>query len=90
MSRTYRREDSRKAERSRRKDARLAKVAAGDRDGHGMTAETRTGRCRAYLRSRGLFAYSGRRCERAAGHSGQHSTARSGIGAPFAFRWGRA
>ena len=47
-------------------------------------------RCRSYLRARGLFRYSGRRCTLAHGHTGQHSTPRHGLGAPFVFRWGGA
>ena len=45
--------------------------------------------CKSYLRGRGLFIYHGRRCTLEAGHTGQHSTPRNGLGAPFAFRWGR-
>jgi hypothetical protein len=48
-------------------------------------------RCKAYLRSRGILLFHpARRCELAAGHAGQHSCPRYGLGAPFTFRWGRA
>lgn len=47
-------------------------------------------RCRAYFYGRGVVRFAGRRCEMPAGHDGQHTCYRSGIGAPFVFRWGRA
>jgi hypothetical protein len=48
------------------------------------------GQCRSYFYGRGLYRFvTGRRCWLVAGHAGQHETWRSGLGAPFTFRWGR-
>jgi hypothetical protein len=48
-------------------------------------------RCKAYFRGRGLMIVRpGPRCDRPAGHGGQHECPRNGLGAPFTFRWGRA
>jgi hypothetical protein len=47
-------------------------------------------RCTAYLRGRGVFQYSGRRCDLAAGHTGQHETpTRSLDPRDGPVRWGR-
>jgi hypothetical protein len=46
-------------------------------------------RCKSYFYGRGVIRFAGRRCERDAGHDGQHVCYRSGLGAPFTFRWGR-
>lgn len=46
-------------------------------------------RCKSYLRGRGIFVYSGKRCELDKGHDTQHECGGNFLNPYIRLKWGR-